>query len=428
MRRTIVASTLAFSITVAGALALFTVPVLASSPGAYDSLVTGKGDPSYDVKAVQDAVDKGGKILLKGTFDFGEKGRVNIKNDVEIIGETDTQAVALTKIKGGFWTFHSPLPPQLPPQAPGPKITIQGIHFDGALWTPINLPYSSGALIAGNKITNVLPLPSKQPVFGKPGLSVQSGISISGLYTKPKEPPRCLPGAITGQLTIERNDIDLSNEAPEKTFSEGVFVFGTTGATIRIIGNTITNCARNSIDVLDNSLDQDGNGVIIVKANRITTSPVGAPVPTPDTPNGIVVGWFLDQSGAKDPLRNPKFIVVGNHIETRGETSGGVWLLSDGVVLMSNDIILNGGPQAKGILAYGSNGLIAHNKIAGSGLCSMMALPGKVLLGCGNSFVDNNTSNFKASMAHVLLQGNNNLLVGACGKVVDKGEGNRALE
>jgi hypothetical protein len=60
----------------------------------------------------------------------------------------------------------------------------------------------------------------------------------------------------------------------------------------------------------------------------------------------------------------------------------------------------------------------------------MMAVPSqsKVLLGCGNCFVDNDTSAFKASMAHVLLQGNNNLLVGACGKVVDKGEGNRTLE
>ena len=428
MRRTIVASIFAFAITVASALALFAVPVLANSPGAYDSVLVGKGDPAHDIKAVQDAVDKGGKVLLKGTFDFGQKGRVNIENDIEIAGETDAQAVPLTKIKGGFWTFHAPLPPQLPPQAPGPKITIKGIHFEGALWTPVNLAYSSGTVIAGNKITNVLPLPSKQPVFGKPGLNLQQGIYISGIYMKPKEPPRRLPGAITGQLTIEGNDIDLTNDAPEKTMAQGVVVFGATGATVRIIGNTVTNCARNSIEALDNSLDKDGNGVIIIKANRIITSPVGPSVPTPDTPNGIVVGWFLDMSGAKDPLRNPKIIVVGNHIETRGETSGGIFLLSDGVVLMSNDIILKGGPKAKGILVFGSNGLIAHNKIAGSGLCTMMTVPVKVFEGCRNSFVDNDTSAFKASMAHVLLQGDNNLLVGACGKVVDKGKGNKTLE
>jgi len=167
-------------------------------------VLVGKGDPAYDVKAVQDAVDKGGSVLLRGTFDFGAKGRVNIKNDINIYGEVDNKGDPLTKIKGGFWTFHAPLPPQVPPQAPGPKITIQGIHFEGALWTPVNLAYSSGALIVGNKITNVLPLPSKQPVFGKPGLNLQQGIRISGLYIKPKEPPRRLPGAITGPLPTVR--------------------------------------------------------------------------------------------------------------------------------------------------------------------------------------------------------------------------------
>jgi len=110
MRRTIVASILTFAITVVSALALFAVPVLANSPGAYDSMVTGKGDPVYDIKAVQDAVDKGGKVLLKGTFDFGEKGRVNIKNDIEIIGETDTQGLPLTKIKGGFVSGRTDAP------------------------------------------------------------------------------------------------------------------------------------------------------------------------------------------------------------------------------------------------------------------------------------------------------------------------------
>ena len=54
---------------------------------AYDSVVTGKTNSEYDIKAVQEAVDKGGTVLLKGTFNFGQKGRVNIKNDIEIIGQ-----------------------------------------------------------------------------------------------------------------------------------------------------------------------------------------------------------------------------------------------------------------------------------------------------------------------------------------------------
>ncbi len=104
-------------------------------------MVVGKSDPAYDVKAVQEAVDKGGTVLLKGTFNFGQKARVNIKNDVEIMGEIDSENKPVTKIEGGFWTFHSPLPSkESPPETPGPKITIQSIHFDGAVWTPMHFP------------------------------------------------------------------------------------------------------------------------------------------------------------------------------------------------------------------------------------------------------------------------------------------------
>jgi hypothetical protein len=133
-------------------------PIMAAQPESYDSVVMGKGDPNVDVIAVQEAVDKGGTVLLKGRFNFGQKGRVNIKNDIEIMGESDSKGAPLTKIMGGFWTFHSPLPStELPLPGPGPKMKIKNIHFDGAVWTPMHFPYTSGAEISGNKITNVQP-------------------------------------------------------------------------------------------------------------------------------------------------------------------------------------------------------------------------------------------------------------------------------
>ncbi len=90
--------------------------------------IVGQNNPTIDVQAIQKAVDQGGTINLKGTFDFGNEGRVNITKDVQIIGETNNKG-PVTKIKGGFWTLHSPLPTQLPPTAPGPKIAIKSIHF-----------------------------------------------------------------------------------------------------------------------------------------------------------------------------------------------------------------------------------------------------------------------------------------------------------
>ena len=59
---------------------------------SFDSIVTGQSDSAQDVQAVQGAVDKGGAVLLKGTFDFGPKGKVTIKNDVAV---TKTRLSAL---------------------------------------------------------------------------------------------------------------------------------------------------------------------------------------------------------------------------------------------------------------------------------------------------------------------------------------------
>ena len=150
--------------------------IVAGTLYAYDSVVTGKNNAEIDVKAVQEAVDKGGTVLLKGTFKFGQKGRVNIKNDIEVMGESDSEGRPLTKIMGGFWTFHSPLPStELPLPGPGPKMKIKNIHFDGAIWTPMHFPYTSGAEISGNKITNVQPFPVPLKWKGGDKLFVQAG-------------------------------------------------------------------------------------------------------------------------------------------------------------------------------------------------------------------------------------------------------------
>jgi hypothetical protein len=91
------------------------------------NLVVGSGDPFIDVPAVQAAVDRGGTVILKGTFDFGmdagnhiivpgrtyadqdTKGQSTVfiyRNDVIITGEMGPGGELLTVIKNGmppFW-------------------------------------------------------------------------------------------------------------------------------------------------------------------------------------------------------------------------------------------------------------------------------------------------------------------------------------
>ncbi len=67
------------------------------------------------------------------------------------------------------------------------------------------------------------------------------------------------------------------------------------------------------------------------------------------------------------------------------------------------------------------------NRIEGSGLCAAMLMPFKSLKGYRNTLVGNGFTLFKASAANVLLQSSHNVVIGKCGKVIDKGKGNKIL-
>jgi len=388
--------------------------------------VVGQNNPAIDIQAVQRAVDQGGLINLKGSFDFGNEGRVNITKDVKIIGETDSNRSPLTKVKGGFWTFHSPPSPKSPPEVPGPKITIQRIHFDGALWTPIFLSYCSGATIAKNKITNVRPKPVDEPIFGMSGLNMQQGIICASALPPPTETRKYIPYAFTGNLIIEDNDIDLTNDVPTKTMAQGVFIIWTTGINAQIQRNTVINCARNSIEAIENFLGQNGSGMVLIKDNKIANSVEGVPVPTPQTPNGIIAGWFFDMSGGVDPQRNIKHIIVDNAIRTRGKTSCGIAAFADGIVVVNN-AILSEGTEAWPLFIASSDGYIAYNKVEGDSVnAAIMTMPWKPLKGSNNVIMDNDLKQFKSSKVDVLFAKDacNNLFIGPACKVGDLGSNN----
>jgi hypothetical protein len=393
------------------------------------TMIVGQNNPGVDIQAVQKAVDQGGTVNLKGIFDFGDKGRVKITKDVKIIGEIDAKGSPLTKIKGGFWTFHSPLPTKWPPEVPGPKITIQSIHFDGGLWVPINLAYSSGATISNNKITNVRPFLMPQQIPGIGTMSMQHGIYCGPQWAQMRLPPEkraYTPNVFTGNLNISDNEIDVANDNPFKTMGQGIFVIRTTGINAQIFGNTVFNSSRTSIETKDNYLGKDGSGMIIIRDNKIVTSMEGIPFPTPATPIGIVAGWFDDISGGLDPQRNIKYAVLNNGIRTRGKTSVGIGALTDGVVIVNN-AILSEGAEAFGLGVYSSDGYIAYNRIEGTSTRpAMLIRPLKPLKGSKNVFVDNDLKKFKSSTADVVFDKDacHNSFIGHTCKVSDLGSNN----
>jgi hypothetical protein len=403
---------------------LFALIISAGVAQSTENMVIGTNNPAKDVKAVQDAVDKGGIVLLKGKFNFGEKEKVIIKHDIEIVGEADKRGTPKTQVIGGMWSFFSPLPSKEdPPQAPGPKIAIKNIHFDGAIWTPIHLPYTSGAVISGNKMTRVSPFPMPMKWEGGDTLWVHAG-AIMG--TRFFNPAKFLPGT-TGHLFFENNEVDIPCEKPAVTMGQGVFFIWTWGAFVEVNGNSFKNVSRNSIESLDNYRDKEGRGQVFIRNNKIVTPNTGCPFPGPTSfPNGIVAGWFVDPAGGQDPSKYSKIVIMNNHIEAKGELSAGIISLSDEMTIMNNQILLSGGPKSKGITHTGSHGFVADNKIMGSGAFGIASMPYRdVLKGSHNTFVNNEVKLLKASLAEFVCEGSSNTIVGGPCNLQDKGKDNR---
>jgi membrane-bound inhibitor of C-type lysozyme len=392
-------------------------------------VVIGSGDPEKDVPAVQAAIDRGGTVVLKGTFDFGERGRVTIRRDVSISGETGPSHDRTwgTTIKGGFWTFFSPPPAGSRPGLVGPQISIRDLHFDGALWAPINIAHASGITVRGNRITNVRPHPLTLPNI--PDGYVQQGIVCGTRWAQEDQTKRkYLPDIVTGSVMITENEIDLTAPEPLKTLAQGSWVMWTTGIDAYVARNRISGVSRNSIEAIDNYQGAGGKGRVRVDGNTITTPRSGIPLPTPATPNGVVVGFFVDPDAAVDPSRNIRYEVQRNVIEVRGNTSLGIAVFSDGAVVMDNTVSASG-TDAQAIYVASSNGEVVKNTLRGTGKAGIAIAPFRAMTARANRLAGNDMRQFEASEGHArFTQGSgNNVCTGNQGlvKVADLGSGNR---
>jgi hypothetical protein len=353
------------------------------------------GNPAKDVAAVQAAVDAGGTVRLAGRFEFGERGRVVIRRSVLIVGEPGT------RIQGGFWTFFSPLPEALPP-IPGPKIAIRNIHFDGALWMPINIAYASDLEVTGNRITNVRPHPYPRPNL--PNLQTMQGLMFGTFAAYADSTKRSyVPDAVTGPVVVADNIIDIPAPDPLNTLAQGIWGVWTTGIDARIERNRVSHSSRNGIEMIDNYRAANGKGRITIVENVIATPTIGVPAPTPRTPNGIVVGFFLDPASGANAARNSRYEVEENYVEVRGRNSIGIAVFSDGAEIRSNTISTTGADSSP-ILMSSSNGLIADNVFRGTGTNIVNLRPFREMSASGNRLAGNHLVEFKATAGQIVFE------------------------
>jgi hypothetical protein len=213
-----------------------TIVFVLPSTEATKTVVIGCQDPVVDVDAVQAAVDHGGSVLLQGTFDFGDDGRVLLRKDVAISGEADASGNSITTIIGGDCPFFAPAPRDILPIRPGPMISVEGIHFSQPSSAAIHLVYTGGVYIRGNKVTEIRRRPLSASIRNVgvligPSNSLVTDTSFSRL--------------VTGSIVVVENQVQLTATDPSDI---GVFVHPTDSADVYITRNLTTNCMSDCVD------------------------------------------------------------------------------------------------------------------------------------------------------------------------------------
>jgi hypothetical protein len=412
------------------------------------TVVIGRNNVALDVPAVQAAVDQGGSVLLTGTFDFGEAGRVLLRNDVEICGAGDESGAPSTIVRRGEWTFHtpypdpSPLPPAQPgPKVAGPKVAIHNIHFVESRGTAIHLAYSGGASLRHNVINQMR---ARTTGVTSERAAIVVGTSILGGTPN----TRFIPLLISGDIDITDNEIDVSVDPSKETTTNsrgtGMFVAMYVGADVRIERNFVTGNTRTGLAILDGIADALGRGSVVIADNVIVSDVrFGFVIAGPRAPLGIVTGFNNNRALGGDPnLQMIPALVTGNSIELNGVTSMGIVNIWNGAVITGNTITVHGDlastkdrlSTSGGILATTSDQVLMHNRFAGEG-CNAIRIGGTAdgQERRDNVAIANNITHFQAFVggfgkcADLWLEPgtHDNTVVGNSGGAIDDGVHNK---
>ena len=224
----------------------------------------GTGDPHIDVSAVQEAVDQGGTVTLKGTFDFGT-GTVYITKTVTIRGEGPEK----TKIcGGGHVEGHYSMQVSAFMSMRGATPTIEKIWFDGAVFAAIYIFSCNGATIRENKITGVIPETEK---FGhEPAtMGIWGGSLFETIYAS--EPKSSYYGepiyGFKGSILVEKNEVDLMHLSHIGVI-DGISIFDAPEASFIHVKDNVVKTPFNGITV-------EGTGLApsLIENNIIEGSP-----------------------------------------------------------------------------------------------------------------------------------------------------------
>ena len=383
---------------------------------------------TQDVCNVQAAVNAGGKILLKGTFHFAEYGEdgyvvkdtdgtVFITNDVEIKGEKQ-ESRFLTTIKGGYMTFSVGYEPiewvydftdeifTSPDNAVPVQVTIQDIHFENTLYTPIRIWSTTDATVKSNKIVDGRSFRADFYCGGPGCHGMGFGVMVG--------PPGALwadyPQLISGNILITDNFMDgryrradVGDPWAEPSYNipvrgltyGGIFMMEYT-ADVEITNNEVYNFSMAHINV------GGGDGTTRISENIIDVGPEDSEIRP--NPYGIWANgwWFQENPGIEKYTITENDINMGNNPEAWGIFLNNV--VNDPVI-EENRIRVQSDSGAGIVLWDTSNATIAENQLVGKGLAGVALFhwPEFFILTDNNMIKENKLNSFNASLADYYL-------------------------
>jgi hypothetical protein len=393
--------------------------VCPATTAAQAIVVTGTGDPTVDIPAVQAAVDQGGNIVLTGHFSFdapptkpnGETYRrtITVSRIVAIWGALDANGERPI-IQGGFIPFFV--------ETPGQPFAVYGVHFARPKGVAIWVLAAGGLVIADCRIEGVEPS-SEYASYASIANPLANAIFVG---SNPSDATQSWqPQNFSGTLSILNNSLDVGGTSGDQTL--GVVVFGVgrspdQEADLYISGNNIANV---NARVINTKLV---GGRVHIERNAITTGAIvgAAGGLTPDAINIVDAGSYL---------------IAHNSIMSQWATGTGILVQGNtsevGAIVADNDVVMSApdgttfGANSAGIMITGfaQGNAVLNNRIRGHARAALVLAVKGAGIPARNTFVSNDITGFQSSLADLYVDTGvtSTVVVGQVTKIEDHGAG-----
>jgi hypothetical protein len=363
------------------------IAAVGSSAGTVvaQTVVVGTGNPDIDIAGVQNAVDRGGAVTLRGRFSFDNPptahlslgdltSTILVSKDVTISGAWDERG-EMTTIEGGEIPFAV--------EARGAAVRFEKLRFLRPKLFGIFVDAVSGLAIESCTIENLEPL----PIPGQStGWRFGFGIYITTLLGEPSRKRPGIPENISGELSILNNRISVTETADEG-MGIMIMVVGDrqNQVDLDITGNTIRNITQKGINI------RQVGGRARIERNIINTNSVyRGPAPN------YAAGVYCACSGS--------YLIAHNLIDVADPNAAGIRIkgcsiggATEGASITDNDVSMSVAEGA--VLGVGSAGIeikglargtvVQRNRIRGHARAGLSVVPDRAGNPMAHTF-DNN--------------------------------------